>query len=71
MIEDPGTTPFKPQAQIVFGVSVAIAYAILMMLHIVFGLFFALFAVCILRGMYIYIANKLVIAEPVASPSTA
>ena len=71
MIEDPGTTPFKPLAQVGFGVSVAIAYAILMMLHIVFGLFFALFAVCILRGIYLYITNKLVIAQPVTSPSTA
>jgi hypothetical protein len=57
MVEDPGTTPFKPHMQIVFGVSVALAYAIFMMLHIVFGLFFALFAVCILRGVYIYIAT--------------
>jgi hypothetical protein len=56
MIEDPGTTPFKPLNQIVFGISVAVAYAILMMLHIVFGLFFALFAVCILRGMYLYLS---------------
>ncbi|MEK8020001.1 MAG: hypothetical protein VSS75_024270 [Candidatus Parabeggiatoa sp.] len=53
MIEDPGTTPFKARGQIVFGVSVAAAYAILMMFHIVFGLFFALFAVCIFRGVYL------------------
>jgi Na+-translocating ferredoxin:NAD+ oxidoreductase RnfD subunit len=53
MIEDPGTPPFKARGQIVLGVSVAAAYAILMMFHIVFGLFFALFAVCIFRGVYL------------------
>jgi len=57
MIEDPGTTPYKPLGQILFGVSVAAAYAILMMYHIVFGLFFALFAVCILRGIYITVSQ--------------
>jgi len=65
MIEDPGTTPFKPLGQVMFGVSVAAVYAVFMMLHIVFGLFFALFAVCILRGMYLYTINKLVIMKPV------
>ncbi|WP_216092648.1 RnfABCDGE type electron transport complex subunit D, partial [Candidatus Marithrix sp. Canyon 246] len=52
MVEDPGSTPFKPLGQVIFGVSVAVAYAIFMMLHIVFGLFFALFSVCIIRGIY-------------------
>lgn len=54
MVEDPGSTPFKPLSQVIFGVSVAAAYGILMMLHVVFGLFFALFAVCIIRGLYLY-----------------
>ncbi len=57
MVEDPGSTPFKPLGQVVFAVSVAAAYAVFMMLHIVFGLFFALFSVCIIRGIYIYILN--------------
>lgn len=52
MVEDPGSTPFKPLGQVIFGASVAVAYAIFMMLHIVFGLFFALFSVCIIRGIY-------------------
>jgi len=69
MIEDPGTTPFKPIGQVMFGISVAATYAVLMTFHIVFGLFFALFAVCILRGMYLYTINKLVIMKPVTPPS--
>jgi hypothetical protein len=69
MIEDPGTTPFKPLGQVMFGVSVAAAYAVLMMFHIVFGLFFALFAVCILRGIYLYTINKLLMMKSVTSPN--
>ncbi len=57
MVEDPGTTPYSASGQIMFGVSVALMYAIFMMLHIVFGLFFSLFAVCLLRGMYLYVSN--------------
>ncbi len=54
MVSDPGTTPVKTRGQIIFGASVALAYALLMLLHIVFGLFFALFMVCSARGIYLY-----------------
>jgi hypothetical protein len=51
MISDPATTPSEGKAQFGFGVAVAAAYAVLMLFHVVFGLFFALFAVCALRGL--------------------
>jgi len=51
MVTDPATTPIKPRNQVLFGLSVAAAYALLMANHIVFGLFFALTAVCTLRGI--------------------
>jgi hypothetical protein len=51
MITDPGTTPVKPRNQAVFGFSVAIVYGILVINHVVFGLFFALSIVCLLRGL--------------------
>ena len=54
MVSDPGTTPFKTRDQIIFGSSVALVYALLVMLHVVFGLFFSLFIVCSLRGAYLY-----------------
>ncbi len=54
MVEDPGTTPLPMRQQVVFGASVAIAYSILMMSHIVFGLFFALVSICVLRGCLLY-----------------
>lgn len=54
MLTDPGTTPAKPLPQIAFGAAVAMTYCTLMLLHIVFGLFFALTAVCAVRGFSLY-----------------
>jgi Na+-translocating ferredoxin:NAD+ oxidoreductase RnfD subunit len=54
MVTDPGTTPFKPRNQVVFGVAVAAVYGLLVMMHVVFGLFFALTIVSILRGFCLY-----------------
>ena len=50
MVTDPATTPGRPRDQVIFGVAVAIGYALIMQAHIVFGLFFALTAVTALRG---------------------
>ncbi|HET7231276.1 MAG TPA: hypothetical protein VFJ16_14805 [Longimicrobium sp.] len=49
MVTDPATTPQAPRAQVVFGAAVATAYGVLMSLHVVFGLFFALVLVCTAR----------------------
>jgi hypothetical protein len=54
MITDPATTPNGRRGQVVFGASVAAVYAVLMAVHVVFGLFFALAAVCALRGLGLY-----------------
>ncbi|MGD2113770.1 MAG: enediyne biosynthesis protein UnbU [Acidobacteriota bacterium] len=51
MVTDPATTPFRPRNQVLFGASVAAAYGVLMASHVVFGLFFALSAVSIVRGV--------------------
>lgn len=51
MVTDPGTTPMAKHPQIAFGASVAAAYGILMALHVVFGLFFALAIVSSVRGV--------------------
>lgn len=52
MVTDPGTTPAGRRQQFAFGASVSIAYGVLMALHIVYGLFFALAIVCVARGAY-------------------
>ena len=54
MIPDPATTPLKPARQALFGFSVAMVYAVSQLLHLVFGLFFALVMVCAIRGLSIH-----------------
>jgi len=54
MVTDPATSPSGTRGQIVFGAAVACAYAMLMLAHVVFGLFFALTVVCALRGALLY-----------------
>jgi len=54
MIPDPATTPLKPARQALFGFSVAAVYAITQVLHLVFGLFFALVIVCAIRGLSLW-----------------
>jgi hypothetical protein len=54
MVTDPATTPGGKRDQIAFGLSVAAVYGLLMVTHVVFGLFFALTIVCAFRGMGMY-----------------
>jgi enediyne biosynthesis protein E5 len=57
MISDPSTTPFKRNNQIAFGFSVAALYGVLMSVHLVFGLFLALFTVCCTRGLFFWLKS--------------
>ena len=54
MVTDPATTPSGRRDQIVFGFAVAAVYGLLMVAHIVFGLFFALTIVCTFRGAWAF-----------------
>lgn len=54
MITDPATTPLKTRNQIIFGLTNAFMYGVLIVSHIVFGLFFALTTTCTLRGILLY-----------------
>jgi Na+-translocating ferredoxin:NAD+ oxidoreductase RnfD subunit len=54
MVTDTATTPAGRRDQIGFGLSVAAVYGVLMVAHVVFGLFFALTIVCACRGLYMY-----------------
>ena len=60
MIPDPATTPLKPWRQAAFGFCVAMVYGLIQVLHLVFGLFFALITVCAIRGisLHLYYAFK-------------
>jgi hypothetical protein len=57
MIPDPATTPLNPRRQVLFGLAVAAVYGVLQLLHVVFGLFFALAIVAALRGLGLYVVH--------------
>ncbi len=59
MVTDPATTPSARRDQIGFGLSVAAVYGVLMALHVVFGIFFALTIVCACRGLCAYAVSWL------------
>ncbi|WP_406631192.1 enediyne biosynthesis protein UnbU [Amycolatopsis sp. WGS_07] len=58
MITDPGTTPSSRRNQVVFGLATAAAYGVLVQLHVVFGLFFALTITCALRAVVLAVAAR-------------
>jgi enediyne biosynthesis protein E5 len=55
MLPDPGTTPISTRGQIVFGLTAATTYGLLMTAHVVFGLFFALTITCALRALVLHL----------------
>jgi hypothetical protein len=73
MITDPGSTPFKKRGQIVFGVTAAVVYGLLVVNEIAFGLFFALVITCLLRGAVILVASRRTAATspPAQAPAPA
>jgi hypothetical protein len=74
MVTDPATTPEGRRDQIVFGFSVASVYGLLMVTHVVFGLFFALTIVCAVRGLWMFACRWIKGRESetaLSSPSTA
>lgn len=52
MVTDPPTTPQSVKGQIAFGLAVATCYGLLMVLHVVFGLFFGLTLTCLGRAAW-------------------
>lgn len=57
MITDPATSPSRMSSQIVFAAAVAAFYGLLMELHVVFGLFYALTIVTGARGCWILLTG--------------
>ena len=54
MIPDPATTPVKPLRQALFAIAIAAVYGVLLVEHMVYGLFIALAIVCAMRGVGLY-----------------
>jgi hypothetical protein len=70
MITDPGTAPVARRGQVVFGAATAAVYGLLVSLHIVFGLFFALTIVTLGRGLVLYavwLRESLRMSSPLAA----
>lgn len=65
MITDPATTPEEPRGQFAFGATVAMTYGLLNVLHVVYGLFYALTIVCGVRGLLLWNAAR---ARATAAP---
>lgn len=63
MVTDPGTTPVGTRAQVLFGASVAAVYGLLLVAHVVFGLFFALTIVSAVRGVSLHALARLAARE--------
>lgn len=70
MVTDPATTPEGRREQIAFGFSVAAVYGLLMVMHVVFGLFFALTFVCAVRGLCMYATRWIKGRETALSPTS-
>jgi hypothetical protein len=71
MVPDPATTPLNPWRQAAFGLAVAMVYGVIQMMHLVFGLFFALLTVSAIRGisLHLYFALKSQPPLPAATPA--
>ena len=54
MIPDPATTPVKPLRQALFAIAIAAVYGVLLVEHMVYGLFLALAIVSTMRGAGLY-----------------
>jgi hypothetical protein len=57
MITDPGTTPKTARNQFMFGASLALIYAVLLVYNVVYTLFFAVVIVCGIRGIGWWVAH--------------
>lgn len=64
MISDPATTPMNRRNQVVFGLSIAGVYGLLVAMGVVFGQFFALFIVCMVRGIYLAVRSHRRVEKP-------
>jgi enediyne biosynthesis protein E5 len=71
MVTDPATTPFDKKSQVLFGLSVAVVYGLLVCMHVVFGLFFALTAVSGLLGLAQYLGSRSRSSYPTTVPARA
>ena len=69
MITDPGATPSDWREQVIFGASTAVVYCFLVLAHIGFAFFYALFIVSFCRGVFLYLREARLAANAALSTS--
>jgi len=65
-LPDPATTPVKPLRQALFAIAIAAVYGVLLVEHVVYGLFIALAIVSAMRcvGLYAWAGWQFIRANP-------
>lgn len=58
MITDPGTTPMSARGQVIFGLTSATVYCVLIVSQIAYAIFFALAITCLLRGTLLFLNER-------------
>jgi len=58
MVTDPGSTPNDWREQVIFGSAIALVYLLLVLTHVGFPFFYALFIVCIARGLVLHLQSR-------------
>ena len=53
MITDPQTSPSRLRSQLVFGAGIAVAYTVLLKLHVQYTMFYSVTAICSIRGLWL------------------
>ena len=67
MITDPQTSPSRRTSQIAFGAGIALAYSVLLLLHVQYTMFYSVTVICVIRGAWLAAAS---LREPSARPAT-
>lgn len=72
MITDPQTSPSRPASQVAFGAGIALAYSVLLLLHVQYTLFYSVTAVAAIRGLWLFaLSLRAPAAAPLAVPVAA
>ena len=66
MITDPQTSPSRIRSQFFFGAGIALAYSVLLMLHVQYTMFYSVTVIAATRGMYLYAISR---RAPAAVPA--
>jgi len=57
MITDPQTSPSPLRSQILYGSGIALAYSVLLALHVQYTMFYSVTAICLIRGLWLFALN--------------